>query len=151
MRRSSLALALIVSGNHLVNAAGHTVRLLGVDRSGLEYACVQGWGFSDGPVDAASISAMKTWGINAVRVPLNEDCWLGINGVKPQYGGATYRCVRQGLRRPPQRGRADRDPRPALERAGRAPRDRPAADAGRRPLARVLDVGGPQRSRATAT
>ena len=34
---------------------------------------------------------MKTWSINAVRVPLNEDCWLGINGVKPQYGGAAYR------------------------------------------------------------
>ena len=24
---------------------------------------------------------MKAWNINAVRVPLNEDCWLGINGV----------------------------------------------------------------------
>jgi hypothetical protein len=23
---------------------------------------------------------MASWGINAVRVPLNEDCWLGING-----------------------------------------------------------------------
>jgi hypothetical protein len=85
------ALVIAVSGNHLVNGAGKTVRLLGVDRSGLEYACVQGWGFSDGPVDAASIAAMKTWGIDAVRVPLNESCWLGINGVKPQYGGAPYR------------------------------------------------------------
>lgn len=81
-----------MSGNHLVNDAGKTVRLLGVNRSGLEYACVQGWGFSDGPVDAASISTMKTWGIDAVRVPLNEDCWLGINGVKAQYGGAAYRA-----------------------------------------------------------
>ncbi|HCO02400.1 MAG TPA: 1,4-beta-glucanase, partial [Actinobacteria bacterium] len=26
-----------------------------------------------------------------VRVPLNEDCWLGINGVDPAYGGSTYR------------------------------------------------------------
>ena len=76
------ALTLVVRGNHLVNGAGKTVRLLGVDRSGLEYACVQGWGFSDGPTDAASIAAMKAWRINAVRVPLNEDCWLGINGVK---------------------------------------------------------------------
>jgi len=80
-----------VSGNHLVNDAGKTVRLLGVNRSGLEYACVQGWGFSDGPVDAASIAAMKAWEIDAVRVPLNEDCWLGINGVKAQYGGGAYR------------------------------------------------------------
>ncbi|HEY4411759.1 MAG TPA: cellulase family glycosylhydrolase [Gaiellaceae bacterium] len=91
------ALALIVSGNHLMNAAGHTVRLLGVNRSGLEYACVQGWGFADGPTDAASIAAMKTWNINAVRVPLNEDCWLGINGVKPQYAGPAYRSYVEGF------------------------------------------------------
>ncbi|HUZ99657.1 MAG TPA: cellulase family glycosylhydrolase [Gaiellaceae bacterium] len=88
---ASAAAGIRVSGNLLVNDAGKTVRLLGVNRSGLEYACVQGWGFSDGPVDAASISAMKTWGIDAVRVPLNEDCWLGINGVKAQYGGGAYR------------------------------------------------------------
>lgn len=79
-----------------MNGAGKTVRLLGVDRSGLEYACVQGWGFSDGPVDAASIAAMKTWSINAVRVPLNESCWLGINGVKAQYSGTAYRTFVQG-------------------------------------------------------
>jgi endoglucanase len=85
------ALALVVSGNHLVNGSGKTVRLLGVNRSGLEYACVQGWGFADGPTDAVSIAAMKTWSIDAVRVPLNEDCWLGINGVNPQYGGPRYR------------------------------------------------------------
>ena len=91
------ALTLVVSGNHFVNGAGKTVRLLGVNRSGLEYACVQGWGFSDGPTDAASIAAMRTWGIDAVRVPLNEDCWLGINGVKPQYGGAAYRAFVSGF------------------------------------------------------
>jgi hypothetical protein len=35
---------------------------------------------------------MTRWtGANAVRVQLNEDCWLGINGVKPEYGGANYR------------------------------------------------------------
>jgi len=53
-----------VSGNHLVDDAGRTIRLLGVNRSGLEYACVQGWGFADGPTDATSIAAMKTWSID---------------------------------------------------------------------------------------
>jgi hypothetical protein len=33
---------------------------------------------------------MKTWNIQAVRVVLNEDCWLGINGVLPVYGGIQY-------------------------------------------------------------
>ena len=88
---ASAAAGVRVSGNHLVDDSGRTIRLLGVDRSGLEYACVQGWGFIDGPSDAVSIAAMTSWGIDAVRVPLNEDCWLGINGVKPQYGGARYR------------------------------------------------------------
>jgi aldehyde dehydrogenase (NAD+) len=38
-----------VRGNHLVNAQGQVTRLLGVDRSGTEYACEQGWGIF-GPV-----------------------------------------------------------------------------------------------------
>jgi hypothetical protein len=75
---------------HIVDANGNVVQLHGVDRSGTEYACVQGWGFFDGPSDQTSIDAMKTWHINAVRVPLNEDCWLGINGVSSNYGGTNY-------------------------------------------------------------
>jgi endoglucanase len=80
-----------VKGNHLVDRGGRTVRLLGVNRSGTEYACQQGWGFFDGPSDMASIRAMKSWHINSVRVALNETCWLGINGIDARYGGANYR------------------------------------------------------------
>jgi endoglucanase len=80
-----------VRGNHLVDRAGRTVRLIGVNRSGTEYQCQQGYGFFDGPSDAASIAAMKSWRIDAVRVPLNETCWLGINGIKSALGGAAYR------------------------------------------------------------
>ena len=36
---------------------------------------------------------MASWGVNAVRVPLNEDCWLGINGVKSQYAGPNYQAA----------------------------------------------------------
>ena len=86
-------LALSVRGNQLINGRSQPVRLLGVDRSGLEYACVQGWGFFDGPSDDASIDAMSSWGVRTVRVPLNEDCWLGINGVSTTYGGAAYRST----------------------------------------------------------
>ena len=53
-------------------------------------ACVQGWGLFDGPNDAASVQAIKAWATNAVRVPLNEDCWLGINGVPAAYAGSNY-------------------------------------------------------------
>lgn len=80
-----------VRGHRLVDGHGHTVRLLGVNRSGAEYACAQGWGFWDGPVDAGAIRTMKTWGINTVRVPLNEACWLGLASVKRERRGAPYR------------------------------------------------------------
>jgi hypothetical protein len=79
-----------VSGNKLVNQAGATVRLFGVNRSGGEFACVQGTGLWDGPMDDASVAAIASWKVTAVRVPLNEDCWLGLSNVQPQFAGATY-------------------------------------------------------------
>lgn len=79
-----------VVGNQIRNSANQEVRIHGVNHDGSEYACVQGWGFFDGPSDAASIAAIKSWKANAIRVPLNEECWLGINGVAAAYGGANY-------------------------------------------------------------
>ena len=81
-----------VSGGSLVDGAGHTVRLLGVNRSGTEYACIQGWGIFDGPSDAASVQAIRSWNTNTVRVPLNEDCWLDVNLPSGDpYGGDAYK------------------------------------------------------------
>ncbi|HEV2345273.1 MAG TPA: cellulase family glycosylhydrolase [Actinocrinis sp.] len=80
-----------VSGNKLVDASGTQVILHGVNRSGAEYACVQGWGFFDGPVDEASIQAIKSWThITAVRVPVNEACWNAESYVTAAYAGANY-------------------------------------------------------------
>jgi endoglucanase len=79
-----------VEGNHFVDT-GKTVRLLGVDHSGSEYQCVNtGTAIFEGPTDASLVTPMKAWKINTVRVPLNEDCWLGINGVAAAVGGAAY-------------------------------------------------------------
>ncbi|MER5526376.1 cellulase family glycosylhydrolase [Streptomyces sp. NPDC002677] len=82
--------ALHVSGTKLVDAGGTAHRLLGVNRSGGEFMCVQGYGIWDGPVDDAAIKAIAGWKANAVRIPLNEECWLGLSNVKPEYGGANY-------------------------------------------------------------
>ncbi|HXY43997.1 MAG TPA: cellulase family glycosylhydrolase, partial [Acidimicrobiales bacterium] len=82
-----------VSGTKLVNGDGTTVVLHGIDRSGTEYACIQGWGIFDGPNvlnDDAQVPLMKAWGANEVLIGLNEDCWLGINGVRAAYGGKNY-------------------------------------------------------------
>lgn len=82
-----------VDGNRLVDAHGRPVRLLGVNRSGPEYACIGRleFGFFAGPTDEDAIASMRAWAINAVRVPLNEHCWLGINGAPDRYSGARYR------------------------------------------------------------
>jgi hypothetical protein len=45
----------------------------------------------DTAANAASITAFQSWDIQAVRLPVNEDCWLGINGYPAaQYTAATY-------------------------------------------------------------
>jgi len=86
-------LAVRVAGNHLVNAQGTPIRLLGVNRSGAEYACVENQGVIAGPTSTEAIAAMTSWRIDAVRIPLNEDCWLGINGAPARYSGARYRAA----------------------------------------------------------
>jgi hypothetical protein len=91
---SGMAPSVSVWGNHLVGGNGKIVRLTGVNRSGAEYACAEGWGIWDGPTDTNSaVRAMAAWHINAVRIPLNEDCWLGINGIKRAYSGGNYRSA----------------------------------------------------------
>ncbi len=84
--------ALHVAGNQLVDPSGNAVTLHGADMSGTEFTCAQNWTtypFGGQPEDSpATFAAMRSWGINAVRIPLNEDCWLGINGV--EVGGAAY-------------------------------------------------------------
>jgi aryl-phospho-beta-D-glucosidase BglC (GH1 family) len=79
-----------VSGSKLVSTSGTPVVLRGVDRSGTEFECVQGRGIFDGPSDQASITAMRGWNVNAVRVPLNEACWDGDSYVNPAFAGTAY-------------------------------------------------------------
>lgn len=76
--------------NNLVDSSGQPMRLLGVDASGTESACIIGKGFSWGPFDSNEAKSIAAWHINAVRVPMNEDCWLGINGAPAAYSGPAY-------------------------------------------------------------
>jgi endoglucanase len=106
-------LAVSVAGNRLVNRHGTPIRLLGVNRSGTEFMCVGSFtpvfdsgyrpvevsntggrfGIFDGPVNQKAVRALASWHINAVRISLNEDCWLGINGVANLTTATTFsRC-----------------------------------------------------------
>jgi endoglucanase len=78
--RAATPLSIKIVGNHFVNGDGQTIRLLGVNHQSFEFACVDGFGYDDGLMDDADAAAIASWNANAVRVPLNEDCWLGING-----------------------------------------------------------------------
>ena len=106
---SPTALSIRVSGAQFVNQSGQVVHLRGVNRPGTEYGCVQNQGFisSDNGTSGQSLSyadslvgVFESWNkagaagnaINAVRIPLNEDCWLGINGVPAAYSGANYQA-----------------------------------------------------------
>jgi hypothetical protein len=74
----------MVDGNRLVDhRTGETFVPRGVNWSSFEYACAQGWGLSsiDGSAGSAAYdaeaAAIAAWGANTVRLPLNQDCWLG--------------------------------------------------------------------------
>jgi len=82
-----------VAGNKLVNQYGLPVVLRGVDRSGGEWACMLNIGIWDGPMDQASVTAIKSWNVNAVRVPLNEACWNGESYADPLDSGSAYRSA----------------------------------------------------------
>lgn len=82
-----------VVGSRLLGPDNKQVILHGVDRSGTEYACVSGLGIFSGPTDEASVMAMKNWGVDAVRLPLNEACWNAESYVNPKYSGRNYQSA----------------------------------------------------------
>jgi len=66
-------------GDHLVDSTGATVQLRGADVSGVEFTAIQGWSPSDPwGGQKPSWTALKSWKLNAVRIPLNEASWLGL-------------------------------------------------------------------------
>jgi endoglucanase len=93
----------VVEGNRIVDArSGREFVPRGVNWSSFEYACSQGWGYSalDTLVArdpyATEAKMIARWGANTVRLPLNQDCWLGTRGapVSDQYEERTVEGYR---------------------------------------------------------
>jgi hypothetical protein len=89
-----------VSGNHLVDGSGNTLQLRGANVSALEFVAIQGWDAADPwGGQAPNWSAMQSWKINAVRIPLNEASWLGytcVDGAGASHNpdpGANYKAT----------------------------------------------------------
>jgi endoglucanase len=84
-----------VSGARFMDGGHGPIRLRGVNISGAEYACQEGWGFWDTPDGRApgdaTLAALKGWRANTIRLPVNETCWLGLAQVDAAYRGAAYR------------------------------------------------------------
>jgi hypothetical protein len=71
------------------------VHLVGVNFDGAEYACYNDQGVFDpgAPGTEASVQALRSWHVRFVRIPLDEDCWLGINGMPAAYSGHNYQAA----------------------------------------------------------
>jgi hypothetical protein len=92
----STAPQLRIVGNQFVTAAGAPLRLFAVHFGGPEYSCVQplytadrNSGVFDHPTGDADFEAIRSWHANTIRIPLNEQCWLGVNPVR-RHGGPSF-------------------------------------------------------------
>lgn len=95
--------SLAVSGNRLVDtASGATFVPRGVNWPSFEYACFHGYGYSNtaGPASvgptAEQAALIASWHANVVRVPLNQDCWLGDDD-SPSGAGLTAQGYRDAV------------------------------------------------------
>lgn len=107
---STIGLAIRVCGNRLVDAKGVPVQLRGVNLAGLEAVAIQGWDPANpwGGAPGTSIpdwNAIKAWGANAVRLPMNEASWLGLSCV--DHGGTGF-VVERGDKQPNKPGKSVR-------------------------------------------
>jgi len=91
--QAATAPVLEVKGNSIVSGKYFKSPFVprGVNFMSFEYACTGGGSGSDRyayGATAATAQAIAKWHVNTVRIPLNQDCWLGDDGY-PKSVGAT--------------------------------------------------------------
>lgn len=90
----------IVEGDSIIDSVtGKVFVPHGVNFPGYEYACQQGYSYGEDGTEAgemaSTVAAMAGWKINTVRLPLNQDCWLGDDGLPA--GGLTMNGYRNSV------------------------------------------------------
>jgi len=76
-----------VSGNHLQNSAGKAVRLKGVNIMGYEYS-------PEGDHVAVSVTHALDWNPSILRLPINQDYWMGYGATASTYRAAIDSVVK---------------------------------------------------------
>jgi hypothetical protein len=71
-------------GNHLADASGQTMRLTGVNIPSLD------WSSTGEHLSTSVPEALNNWNANVIRLPVNENTWLGS-------GGAAYKTIVDGI------------------------------------------------------
>ena len=83
--------SLSVSGNQLIDGFGTPVRLIGANiNAGMDCTRNHKPEIYPTTIDQTYVNNMLAWHFNSVRITLNEDCWLEVNGLSPTLSGAAY-------------------------------------------------------------
>lgn len=80
--------ALSVRGLNIVNVRDQPVTLLGASRFSLEYEC-----HGDRHFQLADFQAMRSWGMNTVRIPLSSAFWRNLDNQCPNYQATVASAV----------------------------------------------------------
>lgn len=79
---------LTVRGTRIVDGAGRTVTLVGATDYSLEFTCK-----GDGHFQLADFQAMRSWGMNTVRITLSSAFWRNLDGSCPDYTATVTAAV----------------------------------------------------------
>jgi endoglucanase len=81
-------LSVRVQGNKLIDAQGNTLQLRGVNTASLEFWPIQSSGSDYWGGQYPNLDAIKAWGANTIRVPLNSTSYLGLTCYNMNDGSA---------------------------------------------------------------
>jgi endoglucanase len=79
---------LAVRGTQIVDGDGRAVTLVGATDYSLEFTCA-----GDGHFHLADFQAMRSWGMNTVRITLSSTFWRNFDGSCPDYPGTVAAAV----------------------------------------------------------